>query len=229
MQNQVEKSTNLIFTPRRAALLAGFDNQLDVLVRLQAPDIPVEHRKEQPIFGIGLVIDHSGSMAGRPLSEAKRCAAFVVNRMREKDHISLVKFDNRVATICPSLPKADGHKLMDAIREIREGGNTNLHGGWQAGASSLVDMATAVGIRRVVLISDGYANEGVTDTDEIAKQCRELAARGVTTSTYGLGTDFNEELMVEMAKAGQGNHYYGDTAEDLMEAQHSIIQEDFKA
>lgn len=223
MQIHIAQNTKLILTPRRAALLAGFDNQFDILVRLQAPDAPVEARKERPQYGIGLVIDHSGSMSGHPLEEAKRCAAFVIDRMRMNDQISLVQFDSRVSVLCPTKPKANGRELMEAIASIREGGTTNLHGGWRAGADSLVDMAIATGLRRVVLLSDGCANEGVTDTAAIADQCRELAAKGVTTSTYGLGNDFNEELMVAMAKAGQGNHYYGDTADDLMEP----FQEEF--
>ena len=70
---------------------------------------------------------------------------------------------------------------------------------------------------RVILLSDGCANEGVTDTAEIAAQCAAWAAEGITTSTYGLGDNFNEDLRVEMARAGGGNHDYGDTADDLME------------
>ena len=69
----------------------------------------------------------------------------------------------------------------------------------------------------MILLSDGQANEGVTDANEIAARCAAWAATGVTTSTYGLGNSFNEELMVAMARAGGGNHYYGDTADDLME------------
>ena len=73
-------------------------------------------------------------------------------------------------------------------------------------------------LARVILLSDGNANVGeITDTAGIAALCAQAAERGVTTSTYGLGRDFNEELMVEMAKRGGGNHYYGDTAADLFE------------
>lgn len=146
-------------------------------------------------------------MAGRPLEEAKRCAAFVVERMQADDQISLVQFDNRVGVFCPTKPKADGRELMQAIAIIHEGGNTHLHGRWRAGGDSLVDVAIAAGLRRVILLSDGCANEGVADTDAIAEQCREHATKGMTTSTYGLGKNFNEALMVAMVKAGQGNHY----------------------
>ncbi len=217
MLDQLTGNTALILAPRRAALLAGFDNQLDVLIRIQAPDAPGDVTKDRPAYAIALVIDRSGSMAGHPLQEAKRCAAFVVDRLRADDTIAIVQFDNRVKILCSSKLKADGCELKRAIDSIEPGGNTNLHGGWRAGAGSLVDTLSATGLRRVILLSDGCANEGLTDTSAIAEQCKEMAGKGISTSTYGLGRHFNEELMVLMAKAGQGNHYYGDTADDLME------------
>lgn len=217
MQSSVAHDTKLVLTPRRGAVIAGFDNQLDLLIQLQTPVAPVDVAKGRPNYGIGLVIDRSGSMAGHPLEEAKRCATYVIGEMLPNDRISVVQFDNRVSVLSPAIPKADGLQLMRSVAEIRQGGNTNLHGGWRAGADSLVELAIQAGLRRVILLSDGCANEGITDTDVIADQCRALAEKGVTTSTYGLGSDFNEELMVAMAKAGQGNHYYGETANDLME------------
>lgn len=217
MQDHLTEDTVLILAPRRAALLEGFDNQLDVLIRIQAPDAPADATKERPAYAIALVIDRSGSMAGHPLEEAKRCAAFVVDRLRADDSIALVQFGNQVDIVCSSQLKADGCELKRAIDSIEPGGRTNLHGGWRAGAESLVDTISPAGLRRVILLSDGCANEGLTDTSTIAEQCKELAGKGISSSTYGLGRRFNEELMVIMAKAGQGNHYYGDTADDLME------------
>lgn len=216
MHNKFE-NTRLILTPRRPALVAGFDNQLEVLVRFQTPEAPVEAVRERPPYGISLVIDRSGSMAGRPIEEAKRCALFVVHSLRPDDVVSVVQFDNRIEVLCPPTAKGDGQTIGSAIARIFDGGNTDLHGGWRAGADGLSEIATATGLRRVILLSDGCANAGITDTSEIEAQCEALATQGVTTSTYGLGNGFNEELMVAMANSGRGNHYYGDTADDLME------------
>lgn len=209
-------STTVLLTPRRTGLRAGQNNTVDVLLRIQAPDLPPGDAAVRPPQALALVIDRSGSMAGRPLAEARRCAEFVVGRLRGDDAVALVQFDDRVQRLWPPAPLGDGQALRAAIAGIEAGGSTNLHGGWRDGAEALADRA-GIGLRRVILLSDGQANVGCTDPAEITTQCAAFAAMGVTTSTYGLGRHFNEELMLAMARAGGGNAYYGDTAEDLHE------------
>jgi len=216
MNSHLSLSSTILLTPRRAGLCAGKNNTVDVLVRIQAPDAPQGHAAVRPPQAISLVIDRSGSMRGRPLTEAKRCAEYLIGKLRPTDSLSLVQFDNRVQRLWPAVPLGDGAPLRAAIAAIHSGGNTHLHGGWREGADTLTDVAGS-GLKRVILLSDGQANEGLTDAAAIAAQCAKWAAKGVTTSTYGLGNSFNEELMVAMARAGGGNHYYGDTAEDLMD------------
>lgn len=216
MNAHLSLASTVVLTPRRAGLCAGKDNAVEVLVRIQAPDAPAGHGAQRPPQALALVIDRSGSMSGRPLEEAKRCAEYVLSKLRPSDAVALVKFDNLVQRLWPAAPLGDGAPQRAAIAGIHAGGNTNLHGGWKEGADTLSDVS-GQGLKRVILLSDGQANEGVTDANEIAAQCAAWAAKGVTTSTYGLGNSFNEELMVAMARAGGGNHYYGDTADDLME------------
>lgn len=209
-------STRVLLQPLHAGLVAGQDNAVDVQVRTQAPDAPHGHVAERAPQALALVIDKSGSMAGRPLAEAVRCAHMVVDRLRPADCVSLVEFDDRVQRLWPAVPRGDGTALHGALERIHEGGSTNLYGGWRKGADTLADVDGS-GLMRVVLLSDGCANQGLEDPEGISTQCAELAARGITTSNYGLGNHFNEDLMVAMARAGAGNSYYGDTAEDLME------------
>lgn len=216
MNKHLSLASQTLLTARRNGLRAGQDNTVDVLVRVQAPDAPEDVAAARPPQALALVIDRSGSMQGRPLTEARRCAEFVVSRLRPTDSVSVVQFDNRVQLLWPAVPLGDGNAVRSAIGSIHSGGNTNLHGGWLDGADSLAGVPGS-GLKRVILLSDGCANEGLTDSADIAAQCATWAAKGVTTSTYGLGDNFNEDLMVAMARAGGGNHYYGDTAEDLME------------
>lgn len=210
-------SPQVLLTPLKSALLAGHAQRLAVLLRVQAPDAQPGAGRTRPPYHLALVLDRSGSMSGEPLHEAKRCAAHIVDQLRPDDRASLVQFDNQANVLVPALPVGDGQHMHQALSGIHEGGMTNLHGGWEAGAQGLLEHVRQAGLSRVILLSDGNANQGLTDAGEIARQCGRLADQGVTTSSYGLGRDFNEDLMVAMARAGQGNHYYGDTARDLFE------------
>ena len=96
MNAHLSLSTTVTLTPRRAGLRAGQDNTVEILVRIQAPDAPEGHTAVRPPQAISLVIDRSGSMQGRPLDEAKRCAEYVIGKLRPTASVSLVQFDNRV-------------------------------------------------------------------------------------------------------------------------------------
>jgi Ca-activated chloride channel homolog len=206
----------LLISPRRPALVSGFDNTVDLLVRLQAPAAPQQAAERSPL-NLAIVLDRSGSMGGPPLHEAKRCAGMIVDRLGTRDRAALVVYDDGVDVLVPTMQTADKAAFHSAIASIHEGGCTNLHGGWLKGAELMAAVAHANTLTRILLLSDGQANEGVLDLDIIAQQCSELAGVGVTTSTYGLGRHFNEDLMIRMANAGHGNSYYGETAEDLMD------------
>lgn len=217
-ENPVDE-TDLILRldPRRTALLAGHANTLEVLVRVQAPPRPEQNDEPRLPFNLAFVLDRSGSMRGQPLAEACRCAQAMIERLDTRDQAALVVFDNRVKVLVASQPVTDPRVFHRALAMVHDGGQTDLHGGWVQGAAEVARTLLAEGLNRIVLLSDGNANNGLCDLPEIARQCAELASTGVTTSTYGLGNHFNEELMVEMAKAGQGNAYYSDTADDLLD------------
>lgn len=210
--------TNLtvLMTPRRPALLCGFDNTVELLLRLQAPAAPPAASERSP-FNLAIVLDRSGSMAGRPIDEAKRCAGMIVDRLGARDRAALVVYDGDIDVLVGTTPAADKAVFHRAIASVDSRGSTNLHGGWLKGAELMAAEAKESTVTRVLLLSDGHANVGVTDVGVIAQQCAQLAGAGVTTSTYGLGRGFNEDLMIGMAKAGLGNSYYGETAEDLMD------------
>lgn len=208
----------VLITPLKPALIQGMGQKLPVLIRVQAPDPDPAKKIERKPYHLSLVIDRSGSMAGEPLIEAVRCAKFIVDQLDPTDQASLVVFDNNIRTLAETAAVADRKHLHHALSQVQPGGNTNLYGGWKAGMASLLPKATDAALARVILLSDGNANDGeTTDTDAIANYCAEAASKGVTTSTYGLGRSFNEQLMVEMGKRGAGNHYYGDTSSDLFE------------
>ena len=202
-------------SPRIEGLLAQSENQIDVLVQIRAP---VRHdlNKRAPL-NLAIVLDRSGSMSGEPLHQAKRCAKYFVSQMQALDQVAIIAYDNRACTLLPCQAVGDGSSAMAAIDHIVSGGTTNLHLGWQTGAHELQPHVRTDSISRVLLLSDGRANQGIVDPDQITDACRNAAAGSISTSTYGLGWHFNEDLMAQMAQNGEGQAYFGETAEDLIE------------
>jgi Ca-activated chloride channel family protein len=202
---------------RRAGYAADASQTIiEALVRLRAPEKPPQAKPREPIT-LALVLDRSGSMAGAPLAEAKRCARMIVQSLGPRDRAAVVAFDDEVERLSSVAGSDQRSGLVAAIDSIESGGATDLHGGWLEGARVLGQHVAGTGVHRVILLSDGAANRGEMDLETISASCRDLAKQGISTSTYGLGSAFNEDLMLAMGKAGRGNTYYGQSAQDLAE------------
>ncbi len=209
----------LVLTPMKEGVRADGATELELLIRFQAPDAPPigEGEKERPALDLALVLDRSGSMCGEPLAEAKRCAEMIVRQLLPRDRVAVVDFGSDVSIPVRFASVEDRDSVADAIGRIECHGATALHEGWLTGAEQLAEGVTADRVTRILLLSDGCANAGLTDPSIIADQARQLRAAGISTSTYGLGSHFDEDLMNAMAEAGGGSPYYGQTAQDLME------------
>jgi Ca-activated chloride channel family protein len=203
----------LILTPIRPAAPAN-GGTLEVLVRVQAPDRPAHMTGARQPLRLAVVIDRSGSMSGGPLQEALRCAEYIAKGLQPADQLAVVLYDNEVQVPVALRPGGDAAAIRLALEGVESGGNTALFDGWEAGAKVLEGGAAGT-LSRVLLLSDGQANHGLCAQDEIEKHCTARAARGVSTTTVGLGRNFNEDLMIGMARSGGGQQYYGQRAEDL--------------
>lgn len=157
---------------------------------------------------LALVLDRSGSMGHGKLEAAKDAAAFLVSRLRPDDRIAVVAYDDEVRIVSPSVDGGQRDELIAAIRRIETGGMTNLAGGWGCGRDLIAGEVNGGTLSRVLLLTDGLANVGVTRRDDLVAMCAEAHARGVSTTTIGFGDDFDERLLAAMADAGGGDTYY---------------------
>ncbi len=205
--------------PLKKGFLRAAADATYALVRIVAPEAPVttESVVRTPL-DIALVIDRSGSMSGQPLGTAKECAVRIVKGLRPDDRISIVTFDDEINIVQALTAVGDAKDIEARVRSIQSGGSTNLFGGWEEGAKQLAPFIKKDRIARVILLSDGQANQGLINESEIFTHVSKLAGTGITTSTIGLGHDFNESLLAGMAKSGEGVANFGQKPEDLDEA-----------
>lgn len=186
-----------------------------LLVRMSAQ--PASETARRAPIDAAFVLDHSGSMNGGKLDLAKTGVDLAMAHLRDDDRAALVIYDDEVATLQPlacATPRVKA-SLRLALHGIDPGGSTFLSGGWTAGCKELAEapaLPAADGrqtrVRRVILLTDGLANVGISDPAALAKHAGELRRRGIATTTVGVGQDFDEGLLSAMAEAGGGHFEY---------------------
>jgi Ca-activated chloride channel family protein len=202
------------FFTTREKLLAGREQTVDVLIRITPPDVDLENTKRSPL-NLSIVLDRSGSMGGVKMVHAREAAMYCVDQMLPTDRLSVVIFDDHIDTLFPSEPVTNKKSMKDLIARIEARGSTALHEAWVRGGLTISDQLLERGINRVLLITDGQANIGITSTDEIVSQSLQLFQRGISTSTIGIGSDFNEDLLMPMAQSGGGNAWHVAEPDDM--------------
>jgi Ca-activated chloride channel family protein len=185
--------------------------RLIVMARLASRKL--EGEKRVPL-NVSLALDRSGSMSGAKLEACKHAAKFLVSHLTSEDRISVVAFSSSVETVVPHQNATAKDRIRQELGKLYANGGTNLSGGWLGSAERVERSREEQAVNRVLLLTDGQANEGVTDAQKLMQMVGELRGRGVQTSCIGFGSDFHEDLLRSMADAGGGNFHYIQTPED---------------
>jgi Ca-activated chloride channel homolog len=198
--NQVQPNIRVLASKPKAGIL-------ELLIKIASP-LPTESTTKRPPLNLALVIDRSGSMEGLRLEYAKAAAKYAISQLTGNDKVSITIFDDNVQTIAPSQAVRQAANFNHLIDNIQTAGSTNLHGGWLEGANQAASSLEVTRLNRVILLSDGQANQGETRPEEIYRQVAGLAKKGISTSTMGVGDDFNEDLLEGIANNGDGNYHF---------------------
>jgi Ca-activated chloride channel family protein len=203
-----KNSLQLKLNSEQTLIARDVPSQRILEIGIQAPSTETPTNRAK--LNLALIIDKSGSMSGSRLEYAKQAALYVVDRLEEKDRVALVMYDDRVEVLSASIQMTPANRaeIKSKIRNIRIGGTTNLSGGWLEGCQQVAAVTEETSINRSLLLTDGLANVGIVDLEELSMHAGELAKRGVSTSTFGVGQGFNEHLLEAMANKGRGNFYY---------------------
>lgn len=179
-----------------------------VLLEFAAPESPRTSTRD-PI-NVAFVIDRSGSMGGSKIQLAREAVVKALGMLKASDRFALVAYDHEIDVLVPST-LATGEAVRNAVAQVNQlqaRGNTDLGGGWLKGCEQVAEHLQPRQVARCLLLSDGHANQGITDRTQLARHAEELRQRGVKTTAMGIGADYDERLLAGMATAGGGNFYF---------------------
>ena len=175
----------------------------------------LEDSSKRTPANIAIVLDKSGSMGVDKLRNAKEAARMAVNLLNENDIISIISYDSTVNVLVPATKVSDKRAINRAIDKMRSNGKTALFAGVSKGAAEVRKFLSKDRVNRVILLSDGQANIGPSSPSELGDLGASLSKDGITVTTIGLGTGYNEDLMANLAGYSDGNHAFVKDAEDL--------------
>ncbi len=191
-------------------ILKGSDGQVAVSLTLDAAQIPQSDHRPVEHADLVIVLDRSGSMEGQKLSDARLAVTQLIDRMTANDRLGIITYSNGVQMLSPLVGMDENHRrqLKTVVSQVNADGGTNLGGGLKQGIRTLMQTPAEGRQRRVILISDGQANQGITDPRELGNMASGAAAQNFGVSTVGVGYDFNEMLMTTLADHGAGRYYF---------------------
>jgi Ca-activated chloride channel homolog len=166
-------------------------------------------------INVAIVLDRSSSMSGDRLDKAKQAASLVVEELGADDIVSVVAYNDTVSVIVPAVQARNPAEITGQIAGLEASGTTALFAGVAKGAHEVSKYVEQNRVNRVVLLSDGMANVGPSSPGELSELGQALAKQGISVTTIGLGDGYNEDLMVALARASDGNHAYARSADDL--------------
>lgn len=184
-------------------------------IRIGLEGLPISDRKTRAPINVALVLDRSGSMSGEKIRQAKQSAIMALDYLRRDDTLSVVAYDDTVEVLVPATTLRDKERVEREINNINAGGSTALFAGVSKGAAELRKYIEDNRVNRVILLSDGLANVGPSSPGELGRLGRKLGGEGISVTTIGLGLGYNEDLMVRLAGASDGNHVFAEEPSEL--------------
>ena len=172
-------------------------------------------------LNITLVLDKSGSMEGEKIISLRKAAKNAINLLSEDDYVSIIAFSDRVYPIVTSTPAIAKADLKDEIDGIRDGGGTAMSGGMRRGMGELERELAPERLNRMLLLTDG---ETFGDEDDCRELGKEMGDKGIVIQAMGLGEDWNEELLDQVAEASGGRADFIEKPEDINDMFQTTVQ-----
>jgi len=171
-------------------------------------------------LAIAIVIDRSGSMDGVKMQQTRKATQALIDRLANDDQVAIVSYaDNVQINLHLSQVEDVGRdSVSQIVNELYPAGGTNLSSGLKAAIRILKDGRNSNTVKRVIIMSDGNANQGITSPHRLSQIVRNARHAGVSVTSMGVGLDFNEDLMTQLAENGGGRYHFVEDANSIQAA-----------
>lgn len=207
------RSIDLNVSVSNPYLLSG--TRQTVYLKVGLTGFELEETIERPGINVAIVLDGSGSMDGEKIRQAKEAALLALDMLNAKDIVSIVTYADTVSVLVPATRVTEKEYIRKRIRSIFADGSTALFAGVSKGADEVSKFLERERVNRVILLSDGLANVGPSSPMALGNLGASLKRIGISVTTIGLGTGYNEDLMVQLAAKSDGNHSFVENYNDL--------------
>jgi Ca-activated chloride channel family protein len=173
-----------------------------------------EHADRNVPLNLCLILDHSGSMSGRPLETVKKAANQIVDKLKEGDRLSVVVFDHRAKVLVPNQVIEDRQSIKQQINRLAADGGTAIDEGLRLGIEEMAKGKKET-ISQAFLLTDGENEHG--DNKRCLKFAQLAATYNLTLNTLGFGDNWNQDVLEKIADAGGGTLSYIQQPEQVVD------------
>jgi Ca-activated chloride channel family protein len=175
--------------------------------------IAQEEQDQTLPLNLCLVLDHSGSLTGRPLETVKEAAIRLVEKLSPKDRLSVVAFDHRAKVIVPNQTVAELSKVKQQIQQLEPAGGTAIDEGMKLGIIEATKGKNNT-VSQILLLTDGENEHG--DNQRCLKLAQLASEYNITINTLGFGTYWNQDVLEKIADLAGGTLCYIETPEQVL-------------
>jgi Ca-activated chloride channel family protein len=190
----------------------GFEQAYNLQIGVRSPDVPSDDRR--PV-NLTLSLDTSGSMSDEPIELVRDCCRAIAGSLRDGDVISIVEWSDSLSIPLDSreVTGPDDAVLLGVCDDLSTSGSTDLHSGLVTAYALAEENFSQDRINRVILMSDGGANTGITDIELISAAAEDSEGEGIYMMGVGVGdpSSYNDELMDDVTDAGKGAYIFVDS------------------
>jgi len=225
--SDTQELVQVTIIPASEYALKGVSNSLHVLFQIKTAPKPTH--QERPPCDIAIVLDRSVSMTGEKLEYSKLAINHIIDNLGENDRLHLIAYAIDAVVVFEDGNLTDPEKLKETVNSLQPVYYTNIYEGLSMGADVLKRHrieGDSRPVQRIFLFSDGLATKGNKHPDEIKELVRQLTSdRSLSVTSFGLGSDFDEDLMKSIAELGSGDYFFIEDATSI----HQHVQKSLSA